>query len=57
MRDWQGLTFTFWRLHIPTGKRTRGEVRLFARKDFLACLAAWNGNQPGRWQYWERSNA
>jgi hypothetical protein len=57
MRDWEGYTFIFWRLHIPTGKRTMGEARFMLRVEFLAALAAWNGQQPGRWQYWERHNA
>jgi hypothetical protein len=44
-------TFRYRWLHIPTGTTGEREVEASAL-EFLTILDRWNGQDPGRWQYW-----
>jgi hypothetical protein len=46
------VTFTFKRLHIPTGQVTTGTYEGERWADLYAKFAQWNARAPGVWQYW-----
>ena len=46
--------FEFWRLHIPTGRREGDWIGAADRAQFLGLLDAWNGLNPGIYQYWSK---
>lgn len=48
--------FKFYRMHIPTGGRMLETREFLSRLQFLEELNRWNGQQPGRWQYWESTD-
>lgn len=45
----------FWRLHIPTGKKTLGELEAWDRSQLLRSLDTYNRQGAGLWQYWSAS--
>ena len=50
-----GLTlrfFTFYRLHIPSGKRFEATLPFLSGNLALTAMDSWNAQQPGVWQYW-----
>jgi hypothetical protein len=48
--------FAYWRLHIPTGKRSVGEMDAWDLAHLLRELNRYNAQQPGTWQYWIEPN-
>jgi len=53
-RDSSEPRFTFFRLHIPTGRITEDSCYARDGLHFLHLLNSWNSSEPGIYQYWEQ---